>query len=65
MSRNGCEFPLTPLMVSLLFMAHGGGAWSLGAGLWRALRPGERRREAPAEGAPQPAGRPGWRERHM
>jgi putative oxidoreductase len=63
-SQGGFEFPLTLLMVSLLFMAHGGGAWSLDAGLWRALRPRDPQREAQAERAPQAAGSPGWQERH-
>jgi putative oxidoreductase len=37
-ANNGFEFPLTLLVASLLFMAHGGGAWSLDAVLTRARR---------------------------
>jgi putative oxidoreductase len=58
-SQGGFEFPLTLLMVSLFFMAHGGGAWSLDAGLWRALRPGEPQRQPQTEHAPRAAQRPG------
>lgn len=58
-SQGGFEFPLALLMVSLFFIAHGGGAWSLDAGLWRALR--QRKSESAPEYSP---GRSRLEERH-
>jgi putative oxidoreductase len=57
MANNGFEFPLALMIASLFFMAHGGGAWSLDAVLFRARR-------ASREEARARAGR--WEERpHM
>lgn len=61
MANNGFEFPLALLIASLFFMAHGGGAWSLDARLFRARRASRERARAPMEREP---GR--WEERpHM
>jgi putative oxidoreductase len=57
MANNGFEFPLALLVASLFFMAHGGGAWSLDAVVFR-------KRRASREGAS--AGTSRWEERpHM
>lgn len=48
--NGGFEYPLTLLMVSLLFIAHGGGALSLDAGIKRARASGEEPRTSTAPG---------------